>query len=125
MPDALASWAVSAGRMLLGGVFVVGGLRHLPILPAVSEAMRARGVPFPRLAMAIGTAFQIAAGGLLMAGLFVGPAALGLIIFTIAAGILALDFWNKAGPERATAINIWQSNAAIIGGLLVAASTSS
>jgi uncharacterized membrane protein YphA (DoxX/SURF4 family) len=31
-----------------------------------------------------------------MAGLFVSPAALGLIVFTIAAGVLALDFWNKA-----------------------------
>jgi putative oxidoreductase len=43
-----------AGRILLGGIFVVAGLRHLMIVPVLTPAVAARGVPFPLLAAAQG-----------------------------------------------------------------------
>jgi putative oxidoreductase len=109
------------GRLLLGGLFVFGGVRHLFIIPAVTQAIAARGVPAPRLVLLVGSAFQFVAGLLLMLGLFVAPAALGLVLFTLAASVMLLNFWDLDGAAREAAINVWQSNIAIIGGLLIAA----
>ncbi len=116
-----ADLLIAAGRVLLAGVFVVGGIRHFGALPPITEALRARGVPFPRAALIGASLFQIGAGLLLAAGLFVFWAAIGLIGFTLVAGYLLVNFWNQQGEARAASINIWMSNLALIGGLLVAA----
>jgi len=39
------------GRVLLGGLFVLGGLRHFFALDPLTQVIRARGVPMPRLAI--------------------------------------------------------------------------
>lgn len=118
-PEAL----VVLGRILLASLFVVGGIRHFRILPALTEALRARGVPFPYVAIVAVSLFEAGAGLLLASGLFVFWAALGLIAFTIAAGIVMLNFWDQQGEQRAASITFWQSNLALIGGLILAAAT--
>lgn len=110
-----------AGRGLLGGLFVVAGIRHLLIPPGLSAVLRSRGVPRPRLALTAGTAFQIGAGGLLMFGQLVLPAAFGLVVFTLVASVTMMNFWDLQGETRDAAIRGWQSNLAIVGGLLIAA----
>jgi putative oxidoreductase len=109
------------GRFLLGGFFVAAGIHHFFIVRAVSGAIAARGVPAPTLVLMVGTAFQIAAGLLLMAGTLVTLAALGLVIFTIAASVMLLNFWSAEGAAREAALNGWKSNLAIVGGLLIVA----
>ena len=108
-------------RLLLGSLFVIGGLHHLPIFAELSGHVAQRGVPLPRLALGLATTFQIVLGVLLMAGLWVPWAALGLIGFTIAASVLMLNFWAMQGPARAGALNQFLTNIAVIGGLLYAA----
>jgi len=120
----LAPALVVVGRALLGCLFVAGGLRHLTIFAAIAKDMERRRVPFPRFALAAGTALQITAGTLLILGMFVVPAALGLILFTIAATVMMLNFWNMAGETRGWAVNNWLSNIGIVGGLLLAAAHS-
>jgi len=112
------------GRLLLGGLFVAGGARHFFIVPIVSQAMAHRGVPAPRLVLVVGSVFEIAAGLLLMLGILVPIAALGLVIFTVAASVMLLNFWSMQGAAREAALTTWQSNLAIIGGLLIAAARS-
>ena len=114
---------IVVGRVLLASLFVVGGIRHFGMLPALTEALRARGVPFPYVAIVTASLFEAGAGLLLALGLFVFWAALGLIGFTIAAGLVMLDFWNQQGEQRAASITFWKSNIALIGGLLLAAAT--
>jgi len=109
------------GRLLLGGLFVVGGVRHFFILPAIAQVMAARGVPAPRLVLVAGSVFQVAAGLLLILGISVLLASLGLAIFTVAASVMLLNFWDMEGTARDTTRNNWLSNIAIIGGLLIAA----
>ena len=109
------------GRLLLGGLFVVAGVRHFFILAPVTQAIAARGVPAARFVLLSGTVFEIAAGLAMIFGFRTAWAALGLIVFTIAASVLLLNFWNMEEPARANAISTWQSNLAIIGGLLVTA----
>jgi len=110
---------LTAGRVLLGGLFVSGGIGHLMSLPVMARTMRTRGVPFPMAALLSGTAFEIVAGAFLVLDLFVPLASLGLIVFTIAASVMMMNFWNMTGEERTNAIDGWQSNVGVIGGLLI------
>jgi putative oxidoreductase len=109
------------GRFLLGGLFVYGGVHHLFAIPALTEVIAARGVPAPRLVLLVGSAFQFVAGLLLILGLFVAPAALALVLFTLTASVMLVNFWDMEGPARDAAINVWLSNLAIVGGLLITA----
>ncbi|MEB3045188.1 DoxX family protein [Rhizobium mulingense] len=121
MQDDLAFLILIIGRLLLGGLFVAGGVHHFFVVVPISDAIEARGIPFAKWALFSGSAFQIAAGLLLTLGFFVVAAAFGLIIFTLAASVMLLNFWDMEGTARDSAINSWKSNMAIIGGLLTAA----
>jgi putative oxidoreductase len=110
------------GRVLLGGLFVLGGVRHFGDLDPLTEAIRARGVPLPRASLIGASLFQIVAGAMLMLGVLVPWAVAGLIVFTLVSSAVMLDFWNKPREARNGMINVWCSNIAIIGGLLIAAS---
>ncbi len=114
-------WVEVLARVLLGSLFVIGGLEHFRIVAELAARLAQRGVPQSRLLVRLGTAFQIIAGALLMAGLWVPWAALGLIGFTIAASLLMLNFWSMEGGVRAQAQNQFLTNIAVIGGLLYAA----
>jgi putative oxidoreductase len=109
------------GRVLLGGLFVVGGTHHFFSLPGITAAMTARGVPAARLVLIVGSVFQIVAGLLLMLGLCVAWASLGLVLFTLIASVMLLNFWDQQGAAREAARTGFQTNLAIIGGLLIAA----
>ena len=117
----VAPLLLALGRLLLGGLFVVGGLHHFFIIPQLTDAIAARGVPFPRIVLIVGSVFQAVAGALLMLGFFVPAAALGLVVFTLLASVMLVNFWSLEGPARETASNVWKSNLAIVGGLLIAA----
>jgi putative oxidoreductase len=119
----MAETLANVGRIMVGSLFVIGGLRHFFILPIITEMLRQRGVPWPRLVLLIGTVFEISAGALLVIGLLVLPAALGLILFTLAASVIAMNFWSLEGDARTAAINGWLTNVAVSGGLLLAAAT--
>ena len=49
---------------------------------------------------------------------------MGLVIFTIAASVMLLNFWSLEGAAREGALNGWLSNLGVIGGLLIAAAYS-
>ncbi|MPZ30538.1 MAG: DoxX family membrane protein [Rhodospirillales bacterium] len=116
-----ADLVVVAGRILLGGMFVVAGLRHLLIVPVLTVAVAARGVPFPCATLLAGTGFQIVAGLALVLGFFVTWASLGLILFTVVASVLLVNFWDKEGEDRIAFANAFQTNIGLVGGLLLAA----
>lgn len=112
---------VLVGRILLGGMFVVAGLRHLMIVPVLTTAVQARGLPLPRAIVLAGTGFQIVAGLALVFGIFVTWAAVGLIVFTAVASVMLVNFWDKEGEERIALTNACQTNIGLIGALLLAA----
>lgn len=118
---ATAEFLMAFGRLLIGGIFVVAGVRHLFILPAVTAPMAARGIPRPRDVLIAGSIFEALAGLMLILGVYVSWAALGLAVFTLAASWIMLDFWNKDGFARDGAINGWIANIGVVGGLLIVA----
>ncbi len=112
-------WIV--GRLLLGGLFVVGGVHHFFGLGGLTQFIASRGVPAAKLVLIVGSVFQTLAGLALIVGYQAFWAAIGLVVFTLIASAMFLNFWNHEGDARANAIKGWQSNMAIVGGLLVAA----
>ena len=112
---------IATGRVLLGFLFVAGGMRHVMLFSAIAADMKRMGLPCPRFALGAGTAFQITAGTLLALGMLVVPAALGLIAFTVVASVMMLPFWSMKGDARTAAYLNWLSNVGIVGGLLLAA----
>ncbi|MDR9761357.1 DoxX family protein [Rhizobium redzepovicii] len=121
MQDGPALMMIVLGRLLLGGLYVAGGIHHFFVIVPLTDAIEARGIPFAKWVLLSGSMFQILAGTQLMLGFFVTAAAFGLILFTLAATIMLLNFWDMQGTARESAINTWKTNMAIIGGLLIAA----
>ena len=123
MSNDLAVVAVALGRVLLGALFVIGGVHHFFALDPLTQALKARGLPAPRFCLIAGSIFQTLAGALLIFGLFVPFAALGLVVFTLVSSVLLVNFWSLTGQARDSMRNVFLSNLAIIGGLLIAAAT--
>lgn len=114
------------GRILIGGAFVVSGVRMFMALPMVSGLLTAKRVPFPFFVAAAGAGFEVVSGALAIAGIWLPTVALLLAAFIVAATAMVHDFWNQPpGPERASNQNAVISNTIIVGALLAIAGLTS
>jgi len=107
-----------AARLLLGGAFVFAGVRNIQNRAFLTQLMAARGVPQAQLALWLGIVLQVAAGALVIAGLWTAFAAAILILFLIVATPMFHNFWDHQGPDRASRINGFVGNVALTGGFL-------
>ena len=124
MPTDLADVLWILGRLLLGLYFAAAGIHHFSAIEPLSQSMATRGVPAARAVLLTGSIFQTVCGVALILGFWPAWAALGLVLFTIVASIIFLDFWSKEGAARESAVGTWKTNLALIGGLLIAAAHS-
>ena len=118
MTPEMAHWMIVTGRILMGGFYIVAGVHHFLILDRMTKLIAAQNVPAPKAVLIAGSLFQSGAGLLLIAGVFQVWPAIGLIIFTLTASVMLLNFWNLEGELRRNAITQWRCNLALIGGLL-------
>jgi putative oxidoreductase len=117
----LTAALVTVGQLFIGALYVYGGLNHFgPASEKIVPMLAARGVPMPRQSLYAASAFQAACGACLMLGIAVVPAAIGLVVFTVAASLVMANFWDlPSGETRDMLQGVFASNVAIIGGLLV------
>jgi putative oxidoreductase len=106
-------------HVLIGGVFVFAGLRNVANRGSLTGILAGRGVAFPGLMLAAGIVLQIAAGALLVAGLWTDAAALGLLAFLAVATVIFHNFWDHQGLDRVNRINGLASNVALAGAFLL------
>ncbi|MEQ1944680.1 DoxX family protein [Mesorhizobium sp. VNQ89] len=123
MPADLPDHLYLFGRLLLGGLFVVGGIEHFFIQPVLTGIMAGRGVPAARSVLILGSIWQVIFGLLFIFGIVPALSALALAVFTALASLIFLDFWNKQQPERSALRNALLCNIAIIGALFMAAAS--
>ncbi len=116
---------VVLGRLLIGGAFVFSGVRILQNLPAMTGLLAAKGVPYPRLVLMAGGAFEIVMGLAAISGVWFPAVAIALAIFIVAATLMVHNFWREEGPQRVADINAVISNVIIVGALLALAGLSS
>lgn len=107
-----------AAHLLMGGAFVVAGVRNVRSRAFVAGLMAARGVPSASLVLWVGIVVQIVAGLALMAGFQIVWAASLLAAFLLAATPMFHNFWDYQGPERVARINGTIGNIALFGGFL-------
>jgi putative oxidoreductase len=115
---------VLVGRLLIGGAFLVSGIRLLKYLPMVSGMLAAKGVPYPRFVAAAGGVFEVVMGLIAMSGVWFPAVAIALAVFIVAATMMAHDFWNEEGMQRFADINAMIANTIIVGALLTLAGLS-
>jgi len=114
----LAEGLLLAARTVTGAAFLVIGLRNIASHGPISGAVGAANLPFPKLLAAGGIAVQIGFGALMMSGFYPVVAALGLLVFVIAATLIAHSFWTMAGEARQANTGMFFANLIMAGGLL-------
>ncbi|MDB5587668.1 MAG: DoxX family protein [Devosia sp.] len=102
-------------RLLLGGAFLIFGIRNIRNVDGLTAALTARGLPLPRVAAIIGVALQIGGGALTAVGPFGAIGGLALIVFVALATVLFHNFWDYSGPDRATHLNATIMNMGLAG----------
>lgn len=118
MPVDLPLTLLFLGRLLLGGAFVLAGLRNVQNETFLTGPMAARGVPQAKLTLWAGIVLQTIAGALVMAGVWTAIASAALVLFLIVATPMFHNFWDHQGPDRASRINGFVGNVALAGGFL-------
>ncbi|MER8528782.1 MULTISPECIES: DoxX family protein [unclassified Mesorhizobium] len=109
---------------MLGGVFIWAGAGHFPQIPGDCSVPGRAAFPAPRPLLAAGSVLEIPGGFCLATGLGGPFPAAALAVFTIAASFMALNFWRYSGDEREALRTVFTINVAVLGGLIVAATSS-
>src|SRR5580658_1054837 len=76
-----------AGRVLIGGIFVMSGLNKLGAYGGITAAISAAGLPFAPLGFAVAIAVEIGLGFLLLIGYRARPVAFTLAIWCVVTAI--------------------------------------
>jgi len=114
--------AFLAGRLLLGGYFLIAGVAHFRGAKAMAGYAASKNVPAPRAAV-LGTGALLALGGLSLAtGLLplVGIAL--LAVFLLGVTPKMHDFWNVQEPMQRMGETVnFQKNVALLGAVVALA----
>jgi putative oxidoreductase len=102
-----------AGRLLIGGIFLMSGLSKIPAYAGVTAAISSAGLPLAPLGFLIALAVEIGLGLLLLVGYRTRPAAAGLAIWCLVTAI----FFHRNFADQTVMIQFLK-NLMIAGGLL-------
>jgi putative oxidoreductase len=109
---------ILAARLLIGSIFVQSGWSKLLNYGDSVNSLVHRGVPefFAYLAPAV----EFFSGVAVILGLFTVPAAAFMLLFTIAASLVAHRFWEYTDPGqyRMQSTNFWK-NISMMGGMIL------
>lgn len=107
--------AIVVARWVLGGLFVLRGLRYLALLRADVSILPRAGPAVGRLILGAGALVQIVGGILIVSDVYDAPAALVLAALTTIVTLRFLDFRAEpAGAARETLKRAAAINAAIV-----------
>ncbi|MBN8999030.1 MAG: DoxX family protein [Rhizobiales bacterium] len=110
-----------AGRILVGVIFVVVGVRLLMARSAVASLLATKKVPQPAFVALAGGSIEIVLGALAVTGIATRLVALAMIVFVVAATVMVHDFWNIQGSRRALEVNTVLTHGLVVAGLLIMA----
>lgn len=102
-----------AGRLLIGGIFLLSGLSKLPGYTYITGAISGAGLPFAPLGFAVALVVEIGLGLLLVIGYRARAAALGLAIWCVVTAV----FFHRNFADQNMMIHFLK-NLMMAGGLL-------
>ena len=104
------------GRIFIAWIFIPSGLRKLMNIEGFAASLTERGVPMAELMAWVGGGVELIGGLAVLLGVHVRFAAVLMILFTLAAALIAHRFWEFEMPARQTQQSQFFKNLAIIGG---------
>lgn len=111
--------ALAAGRVLVGQLFVIAGVRKIADFSGTAALMTANGIPYAETLLVPTIALEVGGGLALAFNYHAALAAGALGAFLVPATLIFHDFWTVADPVIAMREQIqFLKNTAIIGGLL-------
>ena len=110
------------GRILLGSLFVLGGMNKILTFSETAQRMADVGLTPAEPLLVLTISLELIAGSLVVLGArFAAVAALLLALFTLATNFYFHRFWEFEGPLRVLELSLYFKNVSISGGLLVLA----
>ena len=108
------------GRIILGAYWLMAGLSHFKDLDSMSEYAKAKGTPFPKLAVAGTGVIQLVGGLSMLLGVHTKAGITLLVIFLITVSFQIHSYWklDDAQMRQADMIN-FMKNMALVGALLM------
>jgi len=108
-----------AGRVLLGGFFLLSGAHHFTSATAMAEQVARHGIPLPMAAVLVAGLLLIVGGVTLLLGVAprIGVAALALFLVPVTLTMHA--FWHEEGMRRAIDLVNFMKNFGLLGAVMM------
>lgn len=110
--------AILLGRVFLGLIFVVSGIKKVLGFGAMAGYMGAKGLPLPEFLLALTIVLEVGGGAALIAGWHAQRAAIAIFLFLIPVTLVFHAFWNADAANYQNQFNHFMKNLAIMGGML-------
>ncbi|MEI6560105.1 MAG: DoxX family protein [Rhodospirillaceae bacterium] len=115
----LSEMARSVGRVLIGQIFVISGVRKIPAFSATAARMAGYGLPVAEALLVPTIALEVGGGLMLAANIYPDWAAAALALFVVPTTLIFHNFWSVPNAAVAAREQIqFMKNVAIMGGLL-------
>jgi putative oxidoreductase len=114
-----ADAALLVGRLCMAAIFLWSGLGKIGGFGGFAGGLGDQGLPVPTVAAVVAIVLEAGGAALVILGLLTRPAAAALALFTIAATLIAHDFWTIEGAERQMQQIQFMKNLGLLGGFLV------
>jgi putative oxidoreductase len=118
MNPAAQSQTLLIGRVLLGLLFLVAGIRKIMFYSGSAAYFTKLGFPAPELMTVLAILIEVGGGALLILGWQTRRISWLLVLFVIIATAMAHRFWEFEAAQYGAQLNNFLKNVAIIGGLL-------
>jgi putative oxidoreductase len=109
------------GRVLLGVLFLVAGIRKIMLYSGSVAYFTKLGFPAPEVMAVLAILIEVGGGARLILGWQTRRVSWLLVLFVVIATAMAHRFWEFDAPQYANQMNHFLKNAAIVGGLLYVA----
>jgi putative oxidoreductase len=109
------------GRILISPIFILAGISKIANFSVITGYAANAHLPLPGVALACAAAIQILGGLAILMGFHTKFAAWIVFLFLIPTTLMLHNFWTMAGAERTINISHFETNLAIMGGLLILA----
>jgi uncharacterized membrane protein YphA (DoxX/SURF4 family) len=111
------------GHAMIAFLFLFRCFTAMPRFEEHAGRLAKKGVPVPRLSLAMGFAMMLVGGTSVLLDVYATIGACILIAFTMLANFLYHDFWNHKDnwAERNRALYVFCNNTAVMGGLVLVA----
>lgn len=113
------SFLFFVGRFLLAGYFLYMAFNSIRNWQSNVEAMKKCNVPLPTIGLLCGLLVQVLASVLLIVGQFLYFATLILMLFLLTYNFACNRFWKKEGELRKVSRQLFITNFALIGALIL------